>query len=296
MRLLAMLALALVVTLAVAQAVSAKAIVGNQRDNKLVGTQKRDDIFGRFGKDVLVGLRGGDHLHGEEGSDILLGDWGNDWLWGLGRDDTLDGGHGADRIWPGYGGDVVEAGSGNDVVRAGDEDGRLDSVDCGAGFDRAVVNRRDQAFNCERVVRLPGPGVQGRLWRDTNEENHWDDWFGHFRDLLVGLSGNDYLNGHAFPDMLWGNEGEDVLDGSHGPDLLIGGAHSDQLLGQGGDDRLWGGSGLDYLDGGEHDDELISVANDHEVDVIDCGDGRDRAVVRPNDTVQNCERVIRIAR
>jgi Ca2+-binding RTX toxin-like protein len=285
-----------VASLAVAPGVQAKLIVGNSKANKLVGTGKRDDIHGRFGADVLVGLRGADRLHGEEGPDILLGETGNDRLWGLGRDDTLDGGPGADRIWPGNGGDVVEAGPGDDIVRAGDDDGRIDSVDCGPGFDCAVVNRRDQVFNCERVTRRPGAWVRGRLWVDWNDANHWNQMDGHFRDLLVGLTGNDSLNGFAFPDIIWGNEDDDDLYGNSGPDFLLGGPGHDELLGEGGDDRLWGGTGLDHLAGGENHDQLFSVAKDREVDVVDCGPGRDRAIARPNDVVLNCERVIRISR
>jgi len=293
--LLALLA-GIAVSLAVAPVAQAKLSVGSNKANKLMGTGKRDDIYGRFGADVIVGLGGPDRLHGEEGADILLGGRGKDRLWGLGREDTLDGGTGADRIWPGYGGDVVDAGPGNDIVWAGEKDARMDSIDCGRGFDRAVVNRRDRVFNCERVTRLSGPWVRGRLWEGTPEPDSWDDWRGHFSDLLVGWGGDDYLNGHAFPDIVWGNDGDDELRGSHGLDLLFGGPGHDLLFGEGGDDRLWGGSGLDHLYGGEDHDVLISVANDGQADVVDCGVGRDRAVVRANDVVLNCERVIRIGR
>jgi Ca2+-binding RTX toxin-like protein len=285
-----------VASLVVAPVAPAELIVGNRKPNKLIGTSQRDDLYGRYGADVLVGLAGADRLHGEEGPDVLVGEKGKDRLWGLGRDDTLDGGLGADRLWPGYGGDVVEAGPGDDIVRAGDNDGRMDSVDCGAGFDRAVVNRRDQVFNCERVIRRSGAWVRGRLWRDEQEENHWNETDGHFRDLLVGLGGDDYLNAFAFPDILWGNDGDDDLYGNSGPDLLLGGPGNDELLGEGGDDRLWGGTGLDHLGGGEDHDQLFSAANDRQADVVDCGPGRDRAIARPNDVVLNCERVIWISR
>ena len=198
---------------------------------------------------------------------------GNDRLWGAGRDDTLDGGPG-----PTGSGPATAATSSRPARRrsrpAGEKDARLDTIDCGPGFDRAVVNRRDQVFNCERVRVLAGPRVQGRLWRDTEELNYWHEMDGHYRDLLVGLDGDDLLNGFAFPDILWGNDGDDELYGNSGPDLLLGGPDDDLLRGEGGDDRLWGGTGLDYLGGGDDRDELISVSNDGQRDVVDCGGGR----------------------
>jgi Ca2+-binding RTX toxin-like protein len=65
---------------------------------------------------------------------------------------------------------------------------------------------------------------------------------------------------------------------------------------KGGRDRLWGGLGEDLLQGGSDNDEIISIAADGQVDVIDCGLGRDRAVAKPEDSVVNCERVIRVPR
>jgi len=55
--------------------------------------------------------------------------------------DELDGGHGA-----------LKGGSGNDTISARDR--KRDTINCGAGRDRAVVDRIDRvARNCERVVR-----------------------------------------------------------------------------------------------------------------------------------------------
>ena len=106
-------------------------------------------------------------------------------------------------------------------------------------------------------------------------------------------------DGHAGADLLWGNEGNDVLDGDHGPDLLLVGPDDDLLMGNTGNDRAWGGAGLDDLNGGAGDDELISIENDGLVDLIDCGEGRDRVIVQANDSVDpagGCERVILITR
>jgi hypothetical protein len=181
------------------------------------------------------------------------------------------------------------------VVDASENDGAMDSVDCGPGFDRVILNRGDLAFNCEDVRQLRGRRVPGTLHEGTDGEDNMGKWDWYRRDFIVGLGGNDHLFGHANADMLWGNEGEDYLDGDLSPDHVLGGPGDDQLLGGNGLDRLWGGAGLDRLDGGPGNDELISIAADGVADVLNCGSGRDRAIVRAGDTVSGCERVIRIA-
>ena len=113
----------------------------------------------------------------------------------------------------------------------------------------------------------------------------WDDAIGQFRDILIGLGGNDFLNGHAAADLILGNEGDDTLDGDLSPDNVHGGPGNDFIWGGTGHDRLWGGSGLDTLYGDREQphvsdgrDEIISIENDGEVDLIYCGSRRDRVV------------------
>jgi Ca2+-binding RTX toxin-like protein len=88
--------------------------------------------------------------------------------------------------------------------------------------------------------------------------------------------------------------------GSNGPDRLVGTRHADTLkgrggadviLGRGGGDTLVGGRGFDRLDGGKGRDRI--KARDHGLDAIDCGPGRDVAIVdRAEDGVYDCERVV----
>ena len=108
----------------------------------------------------------------------------------------------------------------------------LDSIDCGAGFDRVYVNRSDRVFNCEAITRLAAEWCRALVRMGTSGDDVLNelDWNG--ADLIFGLAGIDYLNGHAGADMLWGNEGDDVLDGDHGPDLLLGGPDNDLLIGK----------------------------------------------------------------
>jgi Ca2+-binding RTX toxin-like protein len=75
---------------------------------------------------------------------------------------TLNGGRGDDRITGGPGADAIIGGRGQDLARGGAgndnlnmRDGSRDvRIDCGAGTDRAKLDRRDpRPRNCERVSR-----------------------------------------------------------------------------------------------------------------------------------------------
>jgi Ca2+-binding RTX toxin-like protein len=92
-------------------------------------------------------------------------------------------------------------------------------------------------------------------------------------DVVHGGAGNDHLRGGAGNDEEFGDAGNDVVEGDAGSDLLVGGS---------GHDRLLGGPGNDVLN-----------AADGVRDVVDCGRGRDRAVVDRRDVVRHCESVKR---
>ncbi|MDQ3723238.1 MAG: hypothetical protein M3376_09280, partial [Actinomycetota bacterium] len=63
------------------------------------------------------------------------------------------------------------------------------------------------------------------------------------------------------------------------------------LDGGAGNDRLTGGFDPDILRGGRGRDRLVAV--DGARDILDCGPGRDTAIVDRKDRVRNCERVER---
>jgi len=100
---------------------------------KKTGTARADRLVGTNGPDVISGLAGNDRLLGRRGNDRLLGGTGND---------LLDGGPGLDRLLGGPGRDLVQA-----------RDGQRDLVNCGAGKDVAVVDKRDVLRGCETVRR-----------------------------------------------------------------------------------------------------------------------------------------------
>jgi Ca2+-binding RTX toxin-like protein len=95
---------------------------------------------------------------------------------------------------------------------------------------------------------------------------------------IVGTSRGEYLAGGGFDDVILGMGGNDTLLGGAGDDRLDGGAGNDVITGGSGADKILGGPGSDTI-----------YAADGERDIIDCGPGRDRAVVDSVDVVKNCE-------
>ena len=95
---------------------------------------------------------------------------------------------------------------------------------------------------------------------------------------IVGTNRGDYLAGGGYDDVILGRGGNDTLLGGAGDDRLVGGAGNDVLIGGPGADVLLGGPGSDTI-----------YAADGERDIVDCGPGRDRAVVDAVDIVKNCE-------
>jgi len=68
---------------------------------------------------------------------------GDDRFWGGGGgDDYVRGGRGADRL---------NSGVGNDTVIVSRADGKVDSIDCGSGVDRAAIHSEDNEVNCQDV-------------------------------------------------------------------------------------------------------------------------------------------------
>jgi hypothetical protein len=100
-----------------------------------------------------------DTLLGSEASNALYGHPGSDWLWGHGGDDFLSGGpdrdylggeHGNDRLRGDRGPDTHSGGYGDDEIDS--NDGEMDWVYCGDGFDRVAKDQFDRiAPDCENT-------------------------------------------------------------------------------------------------------------------------------------------------
>ncbi len=130
------------------------------------------------------------------------------------------------------------------------------------------------------------------------------------RDTLEGGAGNDTMNGGSGNDTLEGGAGNDTtgsvkgsicsnnslagndrVDGGAGSDKLDGGPGADVVIGGTGNDNLVGGPGKDTVSGGVGSDTVAAV--DGARDVIDCGAGKDTAIVDAVDVVKGCEKVKR---
>jgi hypothetical protein len=139
-----------------------------------------------------------------------------------------------------------------------------------AGPDRLVGGRDGD--------RLVGLGANDRLFGGLGA------------DCLLGGAGDDRLDGGAGDDRLDGGPGADLVSGGIGSDVLDGAAGRDRLDGGPGSDVLRPGSAYDVVRGGAGDDKID--ARGSEIDLVDCGAGRDLARVSASDRVRNCERVV----
>jgi hypothetical protein len=118
-------------------------------------------------------------------------------------------------------------------------------------------------------------------------------------DLLRGGDGDDYSHGGGRSDFLSGGADNDMDRGGNGGDYVLSLNGNDVVVGGHGDDWLVLGRGKDRGMAGEGSDAVI-ILNDHTMDEIDCGPGRDVVAVEPDvdakDTFKHCERTITLDR
>jgi Tol biopolymer transport system component len=99
---------------------------------------------------------------------------------------------------------------------------------------------------------------------------------------LVGTSGNDVIHG---------TPGNDRICALPGADTIYAGAGNDFIDAGNGDDRIYPGPGRDTVIAKGGDD--VIYARDGQRDWIDCGAGKDVAVVDRQDVARHCEFVAR---
>lgn len=113
-----------------------------------------------LGPSTVSGNGGDDMLLASNGAQTIDGGAGNDQIEGGFGDDTLTGGPGRDTIAADFTGSqcgILQSCTlphGNDVVYA--RDGEPDTIDCGVGTDRAIVDPVDTVSNCETVEKAGG--------------------------------------------------------------------------------------------------------------------------------------------
>jgi hypothetical protein len=106
-------------------------------------------------------------------------------------------------------------------------------------------------------------------------------------DTITGKGGNDLLLGGPNEDCISGGPGDDTISGGPAFDTLRGGPGADVILGGSGDDDIRSGPGRDTITAGKGNDTI--TARDDAPDAINCGKGKDTAIVDGSDTLRNCE-------
>lgn len=274
------------------------------------GSEFNDTIIGNAGNNILSGQNGNDTILGNDGNDFIIGDdnpsaldpydgaFGSSAQSDLG-DDYLDGGAGADTIYGGSGNDLVFGNAGVDQL-FGDNGNDLmiggfggDNIDGGAGFDTAYYGNSGAGVV---INLLAGTASGGEASGDTliSIENVYGSAFtdqllgDSTGNELVGLAGDDFMEGRGGADALIGGEGNDTasylnsasavtinltnLSGAGGDaagdlivgienvygsafnDILRGDAVGNLLLGASGDDTFFGEGGNDTILGGAGND------------------------------------------
>ena len=208
------------------------------------------------------------------GADTLIGGGGDDILIGQAGDDKLDGGEGNDILAGWEGNDELIGGVGDDLMTG--DFGRYEQP-----YERQVAGTL--AVPLGTVGSHPSDGAT----IDQTGDDFLDGGAGN--DILYGEGGDDSVLGGEGNDRLYGDapylpnelHGADILDGGAGEDFLDGGAGDDKLYGGQGVDELHGGLGNDLLDGGTEDDTLFGDDGNDELhggagnDVASGGGGND---------------------
>ncbi len=100
--------------------------------------------------------------------------------------------------------------------------------------------------------------------------------------MILGLGGNDTLDGELGNDCLDGGDGADNLRALEGADTELGGTGKDKLLGGAGADKLFGGPGGDQVTGdlgkdvhkGQDGNDKLFAKDGKKDKKIDCGAGK----------------------
>jgi Ca2+-binding RTX toxin-like protein len=193
-----------------------------------------------------------ENLTGSAHNDFLIGNDGNNVLTGLEGSDVLKGGGGADTLFGDSGSDTLKGGGGADTLNGGSGIDTADYFDSGAGVFISLITDTAAWGDAEgdelnSIENVNGSAFDDHLWGNDGV-NVLQGRDGE--DSLKGFGGNDTLHGGDDNDHLYGMDGDDTLRGDDGNDTLEGGANNDTLIGGAGSDTMIGGLGNDsyYVD------------------------------------------------
>jgi|GEM_PF-1067871 len=247
------------VTVDLAAGTASSAELGNDRLTSI------EEVRGGAGNDVLAGTSGDDYLVGGLGDDLLAGRGGDDryfysdgWPYTTGSgDDTIVDSGGYDIleiVWTFAEEDVtVSLAPGDSYLLTFAGGGSI--LLSGAALPGGTIEEifiGESWWTPDIVAALANPVVEtvGTAGSDVLAGT------AERRNLLIGLAGDDSLEGRSAADRLEGGDGDDLLRGLSGDDVLEGGAGADTLEGGDGRDVLDGGDGADVLIGGLRADLL----------------------------------------
>ena len=109
-------------------------------------------------------------------------------------------------------------------------------------------------------------------------------------NVYIGTKVRDKLTGTEESDKIKGKNGRDVLNGKAGNDCINGGSGKDKVKGGPDNDKLQGGRGKDKIKGNAGKDIIRARRGGR--DRIDCGPGKDKAIIdKRRDRVRHCEKV-----
>ncbi|MFN0044675.1 MAG: choice-of-anchor C family protein [Alphaproteobacteria bacterium] len=205
-------------------------ITGGKDDDVIDGGAGDDSISGGGGADLISGGAGNDKITGGKGNDSIDGGADNDSIDAKGGNDVVLGGAGNDTVSGGAGADSLFGGEGADVLRgdgggSGSGSGQSfnDYLDGGAGNDLAIGGQGNDAVlggaGNDVLYGDAGAGSgsgagSGRAGSGRGGSGHGGSGHGGSGSggsgSGSGQSFNDYLDGGAGNDALYGQQGNDI--------------------------------------------------------------------------------------
>ncbi|MEG3834990.1 calcium-binding protein [Microcoleus sp. MON2_D6] len=203
-------------------------------------------------------------------------------IFSLGSNDTLESSIAPDFLNGNTGKDFISGSVDGDIGRSASQvsDGRAFRLSESGDLFTATPDLSGQYIQ----------GILGLGGNDTLEGSAAQDFLNGNagNDFISGRAGDDLLSGGVGADTIAGDEGDDAISGSEGNDILRGGTGVDALNGNQGDDTLFGDEGNDVLRGGLGNDLLNGetgndlLIGDFGIDTLTGGSGNDAFVLRSN--------------
>ena len=190
-------------------------------DEDDIGDDGDNDSNGDDDDNTLIGYGGDDRLRGYSGEDRLYGDDDDDDLDGGDDDDVLDGGRGDDS---------AKGGNGDDLFIDGDDSGD-DSYIGAAGVDTVGYEGALEGVSVN-LLRGRSSSVDPGQGSGSDKLRTIENVIGsEFKDLIIGDSRSNDLNGRGGEDSINGLQGLDRYTGGGGKDLFVFSKASDTGLG-----------------------------------------------------------------